>query len=660
MNRWTRLASLSLFRSPIEGTIPTELVSLTSLRSVAIDKTAHTGTIPPQLFTTTGSIPRDILLDCPLLCGSIPTQVGLAHSLTFLYVYFFFFSRECQLDCSSTDQLQRRTLSGRGLHGDLPSQLWQLTSLTSLILSDAEFQGTLPSDIALLTALRSFAIRRTNIGGTIPTQLGKLSQLRFLSLMFSNFNGTTPAAILGMSSLQHLFLNNNNLTGSIVAADVSPSITSCIVQGYADVADSNCLSSPCAAPCCRIENAACAPRNDDCAYPQLLADVGVTKFSTLNATARTCVGCTSACVIRRDVWFEWHATCTGTASVEICDVDNVALLIYDNEACPPRIGNTGSDSECNQAPKCANGKGARLQHSVTIGQVLWIRVGSLVATAGFEATIAVSCQGNAAPNATGQCSWWIPPSVATSVVATTSTTAIIAPTTTTPIPATIAPTSSSTATTGTTTTTTITTTTTTTTTTTPTTTIPPTTTPSTLAIGATLTTTRTAGGATLASIATTGSVELSADSSVVAESTQSMPSTTTSALSSLAATSSFTLASVESSTPVQSVATLVSTGDGAQQSSAEETLSPAVLNGIIGGGVAVVAVLCVALVVTALMVRRAARANKRSNQMAVSMQEQRKSSAPAYTGDYDRFPLPAEVSDEHGTHYQSLAPHETN
>lgn len=246
-----------------------------------------------------------------------------------------------------------RTLSGRGLHGDLPSQLWQLTRLASLTLSDAEFQGTLPSDIALLTDLQSFAVRRTNIGGAIPTQLGKLSQLRFLSLMFSKFDGTAPAAILRMPSLEQLFLNNNNLTGSIVAADVSPSITACIVQGYADVADSNCLSSPCVVPCCRVENAACAPRNDDCNYPQLLGDVGATRFSTRNATARTCVGCTSACVIRRDVWFEWHATCAGTASVEICDVDNVALLIYHNSACPPLTGNTGNDSDCNQSAPMA-------------------------------------------------------------------------------------------------------------------------------------------------------------------------------------------------------------------------------------------------------------------------------------------------------------------
>jgi hypothetical protein len=516
-------------------------------------------------------------------------------------------------------QISHRSLSGRGLHGSLPSQLWQLTSLTSLTLSDAEFEGTLPSEIERLTSLQNVAIRQTNIGGTIPTQLGKLTQLRFLSIMFSKFVGTVPAATLRLSSLQSLFLNNNNLTGSIVAADVSPTITSCVVQGYSDVADSNCLSS-CEAPCCRSESAACAPRNDDCAYPQLLTDVGATKFSTLNATARTCVGCTSACVIRRDVWFEWHATCTGTASVEICDVDNVALLIYDNEACPPRIGNTGSDSECNPAPKCTNGKGARLQRSVTIGQVLWIRAGSLVATAGFEATISVSCQGNAAPNTNGHCSWWAaPPSATTSMIATsatTSTTAIVTPTTTTPIPNT-----------------------TTTTTTTITTTVASTTAQTTPTTSSTLSTT----GAT----ATTTTSSSASVAPITTLSTNSSAATTPSTAS------NFTSATtVESSTlPVESTASdFISADDAAQQN----TLSPAVLNGIIGGGVALVALLCIALIVTAFMVRRAARANKRSNQMAVAMQEHRQSS------DYGRFPLPAEVSAEHDAHYQSLAPHEIN
>jgi hypothetical protein len=478
--------------------------------------------------------------------------------------------------------------------------------------------------------------------------------------MFNKFVGAVPPAVLRLSSLQTIFLNNNNLTGSIDATDVSPSVTSCIVQGYADVADSNCLSA-CQPPCCRSENAACAPRNDDCMYPRLLDDIGTTTFSTFNATARTCIGCTPACVIRRDVWFEWHATCTGSASIEICDVENVALLIYDNEACPPRTGNTGSDSECVPAPKCANGMGARLQRLVTIGQVLWVRVGSLVPTAGFEATISLDCQGTAPSAGNGKCAWWAPPAttstfanpttiatttVSTATTTTTSTTATLSttspPTTTSSSPSQPSSTTSATA-----------------------------TTTSERSV-ATATTGTTSGSTTMATPTTTSlsTIPSLTSSATIAPTTTPTTTTTTTTTPTSTTTSAtpsattdtnmslITSSAITSSTSTSGDSTgSASVGEGANQSDdvVDETLSPAALNGIIGGGVALVALLCIALIVTTVMLRRAARANERDSQRSVPMRDQFQ---PAASSNYDRFHLPAETVEENSTHYQSLAPQE--
>jgi Leucine-rich repeat (LRR) protein len=79
------------------------------------------------------------------------------------------------------------------LRGDLPTQLWQLTALSSLQLLDAEFQGTLPSDIERLSLLQTLDIKNTNLGGTVPTQLGKLTNFAFFVLDVQQVRGRCPA-----------------------------------------------------------------------------------------------------------------------------------------------------------------------------------------------------------------------------------------------------------------------------------------------------------------------------------------------------------------------------------------------------------------------------------------------------------------------------------
>jgi hypothetical protein len=172
--------------------------------------------------------------------------------------------------------------------------------------------------------------------------------------------------------------------------DIS-SISSCFVQGYSDFADSNCMQ--CSAPCCDSVVASCAPRFDDCFAPKVLRGDGTTAFSTVNATALACMGCSAACVIRRDIWFEWSATCAGTATISVCDRDNVALVVYENGICPSPYAANGNDSDCTVWPVCASGRGAVTQATVVAGQKLLIRVGSLVANAGFDGSIQVDCAG---------------------------------------------------------------------------------------------------------------------------------------------------------------------------------------------------------------------------------------------------------------------------
>jgi hypothetical protein len=59
-----------------------------------------------------------------------------------------------------------------------------------------------------------------------------------------------------------------------------------------------------------------------CATRQLII-TGANAVSTIGAT--TCPTC-GACAIQNDTWYEWHATCTGTATIDGCSFTNDTML----------------------------------------------------------------------------------------------------------------------------------------------------------------------------------------------------------------------------------------------------------------------------------------------------------------------------------------------
>lgn len=74
----------------------------------------------------------------------------------------------------------------------IPSELSYLSELTSLNLTENVFTGT-----------------------TIPTEMFTLSKLEYLDISNSGINGTIPTQILNLVALRDLHINSNNLVGTI-------------------------------------------------------------------------------------------------------------------------------------------------------------------------------------------------------------------------------------------------------------------------------------------------------------------------------------------------------------------------------------------------------------------------------------------------------------
>ncbi len=125
------------------------------------------------------------------LTGQIPDEIGNLTALTYL--------------CLSSDQLT----------GVIPDTIRSLANLTELNLSLNSFPGPIPSWVGSMTNLTSLQIDNSDISGVIPDNIGNLTNLTVLGLGSNNLTGSIPAALSSLVNMTYLSLGSNQLTGSI-------------------------------------------------------------------------------------------------------------------------------------------------------------------------------------------------------------------------------------------------------------------------------------------------------------------------------------------------------------------------------------------------------------------------------------------------------------
>ncbi|MCW5900684.1 MAG: T9SS type A sorting domain-containing protein [Flavobacteriales bacterium] len=127
----------------------------------------------------------------------------------------------------------------------------------------------------------------------------------------------------------------------------------------------------------------CTPANDDCANATVVGD-GTHPFSSINATGTNLSSCAGANDVN-DVWFEYVATCTGTATASTCNdaTFDTSLAIFD--ACG------GNELACNDdAGGC--GLTSSVNFSVVAGQSYWVRIAGFNGGTG-TGNLTMSCSG---------------------------------------------------------------------------------------------------------------------------------------------------------------------------------------------------------------------------------------------------------------------------
>ena len=232
------VVGLELPERGLRGTIPPELINLSSLRLLNLRHNDLTGNIPPDVGNLVdlevlnltdnfieGAIPSEILglsnltrlqLGGNLIEGQLPAELGDLTALTHLELDRNRIAGGIPSELGNLTNLRVLSLALNRLSGEIPRELGRLSNLEVLWLAGcSRLSGRIPSELGDIDSLRVLDVAANYLTGEIPRELGKLGSLERLGLGSNFLTGNIPVELANLTNLRDLYLYNNDLTGYI-------------------------------------------------------------------------------------------------------------------------------------------------------------------------------------------------------------------------------------------------------------------------------------------------------------------------------------------------------------------------------------------------------------------------------------------------------------
>ena len=149
------------------------------------------------------------------LNGTIPSELGDLTSLTSLRLYGNELSGQIPTQLRNLANLEILSLGRNQLDGNIPKELGSLSNLTGLWLDQNQLDGNIPKELGSLSNLTELWLWGNQLDGNIPRELGNLSNLTELWLGINELTGSIPTELGNLSSLTRLSFTRNRLTGDI-------------------------------------------------------------------------------------------------------------------------------------------------------------------------------------------------------------------------------------------------------------------------------------------------------------------------------------------------------------------------------------------------------------------------------------------------------------
>ena len=240
-------SAFSIVNNTITGTLPSELGSLSQLHTLKVETNNITGTVPRELCALRqnrlnilsadcGGSEPDMECFCCTACFADATPSKERRALQALHQStngsdwnFAHNYQDCWLEgdpcitqggwqgvgCNSEKSIVSLDLRRIGMIGRLPSEIGDLTALTSLVLSENTLTGPIPSEIGHLAHLITLSLRSNALTSIVPAEVGQLPRLRAADFAHNSLVGTVPDTLGLLTSLSNLQLLGNNLVGQI-------------------------------------------------------------------------------------------------------------------------------------------------------------------------------------------------------------------------------------------------------------------------------------------------------------------------------------------------------------------------------------------------------------------------------------------------------------
>ena len=233
----TTLQSLDLSDNRLTGSIAAELLDLANLQELYLGGNRLTGCVPDGLRDVPNNdIARLGLPFCsehPCVSGGAvvdATNDGLRSDCETLLAARDALVGTATLNWSADTpiaewngvvlggthgRVTELLLGGLSLNGGIPMELGSLADLTRLFLGQNQLTGEIPKELGNLSNLQELDLLSNQLSGEIPTELGNLSNLQELDLFNNQLTGEIPKELGNLSNLQELTLWVNQLTGEI-------------------------------------------------------------------------------------------------------------------------------------------------------------------------------------------------------------------------------------------------------------------------------------------------------------------------------------------------------------------------------------------------------------------------------------------------------------
>jgi Leucine-rich repeat (LRR) protein len=189
------LRTIMMRENLLYGPIPSEVAALPKLEIFDVAENALTGNLP---YFSSGQLDK-LDISRNKLSGFIPSNLGHNHELM-----------------TSLDVMHNR------MSGPLPPSLDRMKNLELLSISNNGFWGVLPTSLGNLPQLTFLYADNNNFVGPIPSNLarplgsgGKGSLLEEIWVQQNELSGTLPASLADLSQLQSLYIDGNKFTGKV-------------------------------------------------------------------------------------------------------------------------------------------------------------------------------------------------------------------------------------------------------------------------------------------------------------------------------------------------------------------------------------------------------------------------------------------------------------